>query len=407
MKTLTVNGGIPLVGKIHVSGSKNAALPILFSSLITRGVSRISRVPDISDVRVAIKIIEDFGCSVWREGDSVYIDTRELEYCEPSHVYTSKIRASTYLLGSMLVRFGKCILPDFGGCNFSSRPIDLHVSAAQSFGAEVSENVITADRLNPCEINFPKKSVGATANAMILAAGTDGESVIRGHAREPHIMALASYLCSAGAYINITDESIVIRGGELHGGDTEIIGDMIEAGSYLASALVTDGKVGISGVDMADMAAFISFLESVGARMEIADGCITAERGSILRWSEIVALPYPEYPTDLQPIAAILLASLNGGKIYDKVFPKRFGYLDKLGLFGVKYMKDNDFAEIKPSNLESASVDIPDLRGGFACLLAALAAHGESQLFSPEILLRGYENLEKKLSSLGADVKFE
>ncbi len=407
MSALRVNGGTPLYGNILVGGSKNASLPILFSALVTRGVSRISRVPDISDVRVALKIIEGYGAKIRREGDTLYIDTRELAFYEPDRRLVSKIRGSTYILGASLGRFGKCAVSDFGGCNFTNRPIDLHIFAAERFGGSENGGAISVKRLAPANILFPKRSVGATANAMILAAAAEGESIIRGHAREPHISALADFLRSAGAEISMTESEIRISGGGLHGGNTEIIGDMIEAGSYLAAGIVTGGRVGVFGCDISEMGAFLEFLASVGANIEIKDGTIYAERGRGSAFASVSAEPYPAYPTDLQPIAAPILASLSGGRIFDRVFDGRFGYLEGLRAFSVRFEKINGGAEIFPSEFHPSNTELPDLRGGMACLIAALAAKGESRLANAEMLMRGYEKLQEKITSVGGSICFE
>jgi UDP-N-acetylglucosamine 1-carboxyvinyltransferase len=404
MSELKLRGGRPLFGEITVSGSKNAALPILFSTLAAKGVSRIERVPDITDVAVAVELLKGFGARVLREGDTLYIDTRRLSYVTPSEKLISSIRASTYLIGASLARFGRCALSDFGGCNFSPRPIDMHIDACIAFGAKFEGESLVCDRLTHAEILFSKRSVGATANSLILAASTEGESRIRGHAKEPHILNLVDFLRSAGAEITVTDDEIRIRGGELHGGCTEVIGDMIEAGSYLAAAVVTDGEITVSGCSLSDMAAYLEFLSEVGAHIEIDGNKITARRGSFSRHAVISAAPYPAYPTDLQPIAASVMASLSGGEIYDTVFPSRFGYLEGLQTLGVDSVRGSGFALIRPSRLRGGRVTVPDLRGGAACLLAALGADGESALFSAEILERGYSELEKKLRSLGAEV---
>ncbi len=407
MATLKINGGIPLFGDITVSGSKNAALPIIFSSIIMRGVSKISNVPDISDVRVALEIIEGYGARVLRQGDTLYIDTRELVYREPDPCLVSKIRASTYLIGASVARFGRCKISRFGGCDFAARPIDLHISAAESFGAEKLGDMLLCKKLMPTELTFSKKSVGATANAMILAAASEGKSIIRGHAKEPHISALAEFLTSAGAKIILGDEEIVIFGGTLHGANTRIIGDMIEAGTYLAAGLVTNGRVGVLGANISDMAAFLSFLERTGANVEINDGYIAAERGDTSNFAEIAAEPYPAYPTDLQPIAAPIMAVLSGGKIFDRVFAERFGYLNQLAAFGIKYKTAHGMAKIESSTLRGGEAILPDLRGGAACMLAALACFGESRLYNAEMLLRGYDSLNEKMLALGADMEFE
>ena len=405
MKKLVVRGGASLCGEVQISGSKNAALPILFATLVTHGVSRIKRLPDIGDVEVALDLLREFGAVIARDGNSVYIDTRRLHYNIPSERLVSKIRASTYLLGALLARFGKCPIMNFGGCNFSSRPIDLHILALSSFGASLSQGTLTLESPTPANISFPKASVGATANALIMASATEGKSRIVGHAEEPHIMALIDFLRSAGAEITLDGGGITVIGGELHGGAVEIVGDMIEAGSYLASAVVTDGRVSVSGCRISDMLAFVDFLEATGAKIEISGEKITAERGNCSFFTTVVAEPYPAFPTDLQPIAAPILASLSGGVIYDKVFPERFGYLAELSRFGIAYSLGEGFAKIHPSTFTSASAQMPDLRGGMACLLCALSARGESSISSAQTILRGYERLVEKLSAIGADIE--
>ncbi len=405
MEKIIVNGGTPLAGSIKVGGSKNAALPIIFATLVTEGVSRLTNLPDILDVSVALRLICDLGAKVLREGDTIYIDTRKVFYNYPNTELTSKIRASTYLLGSMLARLGKCPIVDFGGCNFSSRPIDLHIYAAERLGARVESDFLVAKKLFASEIEFEKPSVGATANALIMASTIDGESIIRGHAVEPHIMALIDFLRSAGAEISINDFEIRVIGGSLHGGSCEIIGDMIEAGTYLAMGLVTDGKVTVRGCGKEQLSSFIDFLKNVGVKVEAGENYVVAERGNSFA-TDLNAAPYPAFPTDLQPVASVILASHSGGRVRDEVFPKRFGYLERLLAFGMNYKLGRGEAYIYPSKFKSASVYAPDLRGGAACLLCALAARGESEIYSIETILRGYGCLGEKIGSICGNIKF-
>ena len=406
MERITVNGTRPLSGHITVSGSKNAALPILFASLAARGVSKISRVPDITDTRVALELVSDLGALVLREGDTVYIDSRRLCCNVPNPGLVSKIRASTYLMGAMLSAFGRCPLMDFGGCNFADRPIDLHLYAFRCLGAEIKDGMIILDKPHPAEICFSKASVGATANALIVASGIEGTSVIRGHASEPHIMALVDFLRSMGAEIIMSEDFVTVKGTELHGGTAEIIGDMIEAGSYLSLGLVTGGEVSVSGCPAEHMRAYCEFLGAAGAFVSLESDKISCRFGAEKKYTSVVAEPYPAFPTDLQPIAAAVLAISQGGVIYDNVFPDRFGYLYELLNFGLKSKVHHGYAEIFPSELCSGDATAPDLRGGMACLICALGARGESHIYSPELLLRGYENLEDKLRRIGADIKF-
>ena len=406
MEKITVNGGSPLMGHISVSGSKNAALPILFASLAARGVSKIKRVPDITDTRVALKLISELGASVLRDGDTVYIDSRRLFFNTPSPLLVSKIRASTYLMGAMLSAFGRCPLMDFGGCNFAARPTDLHLYAFMRLGAEIKDDMIILNNPHPAEICFKKASVGATANALILASGIDGKSVIRGHASEPHITALVDFLRSMGAEITMNEDSLTVIGKELHGGTAEVIGDMIEAGSYLGLGLVTGGQVSVSGCPAEQLSAFCDFLSSVGASVSIESDKISCRLEGEGKFASVTAAPYPAFPTDLQPIAATVLAATSGGIIYDEVFADRFGYLNELSGFGLKSEVHHGYSEIFPSELYPGDAKAPDLRGGMACLICALGARGESRIYSPELLLRGYEDLENKLRCIGANIKF-
>ncbi len=407
MKRIIVKGPSRLVGDVSVSGSKNAALPIIFASVITQGISEICRLPDIGDVRVALEIIRGFGARVTRSGDLTYIDTRELAYRAPDESLVSKIRASTYLIGSCLARFGECRLSSFGGCNFASRPIDMHLDACRALGANISEDRVTARKLSGSEISFAKQSVGATVNAIILAATSEGETKIRGFATEPHIDALIDFLISAGASIERDDNEIRIKGRELHGGRITVIGDMIEAGSYLAASLMTDGAVRVNNCPTRDMRAFLDSLSVLGAENIINEDSVTSRLTGRGEYISVTAAPYPAFPTDLQPIIAPLMAKYAGGDITDTVWQTRFGYLGTLSAFGIDSTVSYNRAQINPSSIKPAAVTVPDLRGGAACLLCALAADGRSEIHSAEIILRGYEKLAEKLCALGAQLQIE
>ncbi len=407
MKRIIVNGPSRLVGEVAVSGSKNAALPIIFATLITRGISELRCLPDIGDVRVALDIIRGFGARITRAGDFTYIDTRDLSYREPSEHLVSKIRASTYLIGSCLSRFGQCRISSFGGCNFASRPIDMHIDACRALGAEASTEKITAKSLRGAEISFNKQSVGATVNAILLAASAEGETLIRGFATEPHIDALIAFLISAGASIERTDSEIRIKGKELRGGKITVIGDMIEAGTYLAAGLMTGGSVAVKNCPSYDMQAFLDSLSALGAGNSVSENYVSSRLLGRGEHISVTAAPYPGFPTDLQPIIAPIMAKNSGGNITDTVWPTRFGYLNTLSAFGVSSSVLANRAEIEPARLTPAAVNAPDLRGGAACLLCALSAEGRSEIHSAEIILRGYEKLEEKLRALGADIQIK
>lgn len=405
MATVTVKGGEALRGRVDVSGSKNAALPIIFATIITRGESVIHRLPDIGDVRVAIRIIESLGARCERSGSSLLVNTERMTFRRPEDSLVSAIRASTYLLGASLARFGRAYIQSFGGCDFCTRPIDLHLLACRSFGADVGGGVIISRGLLGAGIRFPKVSVGATVNALLLAATAKGESRIENFAREPHIFNLIDYLRSAGADITVTDDAITVNGRELVGGEVTVEGDPIEAGSYAALSALTGGNITVIGVTPASVDAFFAPLTEAGAVLDTEEG-ITL-RTLPKRQVTIVAEPYPGFPTDLQPISAPLLAAASGGTVEDRVWQGRFGYLAALASFGVCYHAYPTSAEIFPSRLRATDTVAPDLRGGAAALLIALAARGESRIYSSEIIARGYENIEKKLRSLGAEIRID
>lgn len=407
MERIIVNGGVPLFGEVTLGGSKNAALPILFSTVLMRGISVIENLPKIGDTAVALEILRYLGAKITEAPHAVYIDTRQLSYREPPEGLVSELRASTYLIGASLSRFGVAHLGNFGGCNFSKRPIDLHLLAAKALGAHTEDKALFCERLLGAEINLPKPSVGATVNSLLLSVSAKGESVIRGFAREPHIFSLIDFLVSAGAKITVTDTEIKVSGTQLSGGKIKIIGDMIEAGTYLAAGLVTGGEVSVLGVDAESVSAITDALGAMGAIVFFEGERITARRGRVSRAVKISAEPHPGFPTDLQPIMAPLLASFSGGVIRDFVWTSRFGYLEPLSKFGVRSIPLRGGCIIEKSSVHTACVSAPDLRAGAACLLCALRAEGESVIDSARTVLRGYESLAEKLGGLGARVKIE
>lgn len=406
MGKFVVCGGKRLCGEVFVSGSKNAALPIIFASLITHGVSEIRNLPKINDVKCALSIIENFGAKVYIDADSCLIDTTDLCYARPSDSDVSQLRASTYLIGACLGRFGRAELQRFGGCAFSFRPIDMHISAALDFGAVEGEGVLLADSLHPADIVFARKSVGATVNALIMAAATKGESRIYGYAEEPHIISLMDYLISAGASIRRQEDCLTVSGGGLCGGSVRIGGDMIEAGSFLCASLLTGGDVFVRGFDPEELSSFFSVLSDAGVRVELYPDGVRVS-GAPDRRMCVVTEAYPGFPTDLQPIFAALQARFCGGSIRETVWQGRFGYLTELAKLGVSYRMEGDGVEILPSRLQSGVLRAVDLRGGAAAILLALAIDGRSEINSGEIVLRGYERLCEKITSLGGEIFFD
>ena len=404
MSKFIVRGKNALRGTVGVDGSKNAALPVIFAALSLFGSSRIVGLPDIGDVNIALRLIEGMGATVTKNGGATVINTEHVTYKRPDPDLVSRLRASTYLIGACLSRFGRVDVGGYGGCAFCPRPIDYHLAVARDMGAILNGDLLTASRLLPAVCKFPRPSVGATVNFLILAASIDGESHLANPAREPHIDTLIEFLRSAGAYIERDDHGITVRGGTLHGGEVVVRGDAIEAGTFLSASLITGGEIRVLGADVTELSPFLSFLRRVGATVNTDVG-ITVSADTLLP-STVIASAYPGFPTDLGPITAPLLASFSGGRIFDRVWVGRYGYLSELSKLGVSYVLGENGARILPSRLSPGSAVATDLRGGAACILAALGADGYSEIHSAETILRGYANLDKKLLSLGADVEY-
>ena len=404
MSKFIVRGKNALRGTVNVDGSKNAALPVIFAALSLFGSSRIIGLPDIGDVRIALRLIEGMGATVTKNGDVTVINTERVAYKRPDPTLVGGLRASTYLIGACLSRFGRVDVGGYGGCAFCPRPIDYHLAVARDMGALLVGDTLTASRLCPATCKFPKPSVGATVNFLILAASTDGESRLLNPAREPHIDTLIDFLRSAGAYIERDGEGLTVRGGTLEGGEVVIRGDAIEAGTLISASLITGGEIRVLGADPKELSPFLSLLRRAGATVSCDLG-ITVCAESLLPTS-VIATAHPGFPTDLGPIIAPLLAAFSGGSIFDRVWVGRYGYLSELSKLGVNYVLDERGARIFRSALLPGSAVATDLRGGAACILAALGADGYSEIHSADVILRGYSNLDKKLLSLGADVEY-
>jgi len=403
MESFVIHGGKRLIGKISVSGSKNAALPIIFASLIMPGESVIRSVPDIGDVRIALELISELGADVKRCGNEVRIKCDNLHYTPPRDELTRMIRASTYLLGACLGRFRKFRLSAFGGCAFDKRPIDMHLYAAERLGADICGDEIGADKLASGDIRFAKPSVGASINALIMASSVGGVSRIFGYAKEPHVMNLIDFLRSSGVCIEIYPDRLEVSGVPRSGGTVTVIPDMIEAGTYLSLSLATHSDISVVGACESEMSSFLDSVRVSGVGISRSDGGISL-LGSPKHPISVETLPHPGYPTDLQPVIVPVMATGAGGTVRERVWLNRFSYLDSLALFGLNFTAGDGYAVIRPSRFHPAVADAPDLRGGAALIIAALAAEGVSVVSNARAVMRGYENLVGKLSSVGADI---
>lgn len=407
-----MTGGRRLCGQIAVQGSKNAALPILFACLLTEEPVTLLGVPDIADVHTALDILSSMGTDIRTEGAGVYTLTARDVSPPPVSVYPkiASIRASSYLLGAGLARFGDIRIPHPGGCDFGSRPLDIHKNGFLSLGAvweEDAESIrVSADRLQGARFSMPYPSVGATVNFLFAALGANGDSRLSGGASERHVEDLVRFLRVLGADITPERGGARISGGKLHGGVYTVMPDGIEAGTYLIGTALCGGKTKCAPVCPEEMAPLRDFLTRTGAECRLRENSFTVVSRRRFRPTAVECLPYPGFPTDLQPPACLLLSGA-GGQVRDLVWRDRFAYAKEAEKMGLRVNRAGDTLVILPSRLHGACVRAPDLRGGAALLVAALAAEGETTLAEAEKIARGYADPVGKWSSLGAYIREE
>ena len=416
MNKIVVSGGRRLSGEVTVGGSKNAALPILFGGIVTGDICTFSNLPRVSDVLQTLEILKFLGARIrFLSSGDVRVDYASVhEGCAPCAL-TSAIRGSTYLLGAMLARFGRAELRGAGGCDFGTRPIDQHLMGFERMGATVCcrENsvVIEAPKgLHGAKIPLAMPSVGATANLMIAATLAEGESEIQNAAAEPHVAALAAFLCDAGAQITGVGSDIVrVKGVQkLHGTHNKIIPDMIEAGTYLCAGVACGGPVRVRAVCPSHLTPLLDAFLQMGVRVETGEDQITVKAPSRYQCIDIATGPFPAFPTDLHPQMAALFClgnrAIGEGSVTELVFESRFRYIEELRRMGAGVCVQDRCAFIKPCILQAKKLRSPDLRGGAALLLAALATNGQSEITNAATIGRGYEHLEAKLRALGARI---
>ena len=411
---ILINGGKKLYGDVYIEGMKNAALPIIFATILTQSKCTIENLPAVSDVALSLEILREMGASVvYKNQSTVEIDTSMLRYGAAPYDLVGKMRASTYLIGAELGRFGKAQVGWPGGCDFGVRPIDLHIKGFEALGATVSiENgYINASADNGLVGNmvyFDVASVGATVNVILASVLADGMTIIDNAAREPHIVDLANFFNTCGANITGAGTSVIkIRGVKaLHGCTYTIIPDMIEAGTFMVAVAATGGKVNIRNVIPKHMETVSTKLSEMGVEIEEYDDSITVTSNGKTRGVTIKTLPYPGFPTDMHPqFAAALCFSETPGFISEGIWENRFKYTEELRKMGANIRVEGNTATITGgSKITGARLKAVDLRGGAAVLIAALAADGISEITGTEIIERGYYNIVGKFKELGADI---
>lgn len=411
-----VQGGRPLFGEVRISGAKNAAVAIIPAALLVDGVCCIENIPQISDVQVLLQILEQLGAGIrYLTPDSVEIDARRIRTTQVSQDLAHKLRASYYFIGALLGRFGKAEVSLPGGCNFGGvRPIDQHVKGFVAMDAEIREGDFVeayakGGRLKGSTVYLDIVSVGATMNIMMAAALADGVTVIENAAKEPHIVDLANFLNSMGADIKgAGTDTIRIHGVEhLHGGTYTIIPDQIEAGTYMACVAATGGQVLLTGIIPKHMDCITAKLLEMGVEVEERDDTLLVRRNAPLKHVNIKTLPYPGFPTDMQPQITTVLALADGtSMVTEGVWDNRFRYVNELTRMGAQIRVEGRTAVVEGiEHFTGANVHADDLRAGAAMLVATLAAEGISEITNVQYIERGYENIIGKLRALGAQIE--
>ncbi len=414
MEKIVINGGTPLKGTVEISGAKNAVVAILPATILAQDVCLIENIPDISDVTIMLKILTQLGASVKKIDRTTYeIDTRNVSSYTVPNEHTKHLRASYYMLGALLGRFGKATVSMPGGCWFGARPIDLHLRGFEMLGAEVScDNAVVnaaAENLIGSLIYMDPVSVGATVNVMLAAVKAKGKTVIENAAREPHIVDLANFLNSMGADIRgAGTDTIKINGvEELHGCSYSIIPDQIEAGTYMVAAAATKGNVLIKNVIPKHLESITKKLIDCGVEVQEFDEAVRVSCSDKPTKCNVKTMPHPGFPTDMQPQITVLLALAEGTSIVsESVWDNRFRYVDQLLRMGANIRVEGKVAFIQGvEKLQGAPVAADDLRAGAAMLIAALAAEGTSEIENLSHIDRGYENFVEKFRNIGADIK--
>lgn len=413
MQELFVEGGKRLCGELTIQGSKNGVLPVLAATIVCAGECRIENCPRLSDVDASIAILRHLGCCTRWEDGALLVDTTHMDGCEVPDALMREMRSSVIFLGAILARQGEAVLSYPGGCELGPRPIDMHLAALRALGAEITERGgllrCTAKVLTAAELVLPLPSVGATENAILAACGAEGTTVIYNAAREPEIGELQDFLNAMGADVCGAGSSIVTVAGRraLHGGTHRVIADRIVAATYLCAAAACGGDVRLTGVDYRQLSTVTGALAEAGCEVHSDDGTVALKSGAALKAIRPVrTAPYPGFPTDAQPaLMAGLLKSAGSTVFVENIFENRYRHVDELARMGADVRVAGRVAVVTGVRaLHGARVKCTDLRGGAALVLAGLQAEGVTQVSLLEHIDRGYENMERDLSLLGAGI---
>ncbi len=413
MEKYVIKGGIPLEGEVEISGAKNAALPILAAAVMADEVVKIGNLPDVNDINVLIDAIEGIGATVKRiDRHNVEINGSTINTVVADNEHIKKMRASYYLLGALLGKYKRAEVTMPGGCNLGTRAIDQHIKGFKMLGAEVKIDhgmiVASAEALKGCHIFFDTVSVGATINVMCAAALAEGRTVLENVAKEPHIVDMANMLNSMGANIKGAGTDVIrIKGVEkLHKSEYQVIPDQIEAGTFMCAAAITNGNILVRNVIPRHLEAISAKLYEMGCSIEEYDSAVRVISNGKYKSTQIKTLPYPGFPTDMQPQMTVTLALAKGtSTVIESIFDSRFKYVDELAKMGANIKVEGNVAVVEGvSKFTGAQVDAPDLRAGAALVLAGLSAEGFTEVEDVQYIQRGYEDFIDKLETLGAKI---
>lgn len=415
MEKFVINGGKPLFGQVEISGSKNAALPIIYACVLVKGKCVLENIPAISDITRSFEILRGIGADVRMINKSTYeVDCTNVEPGRSDYELVRRIRGSYYLLGAEFGRFGHARVGFPGGCNFGVRPIDQHIKGFEALGGHTNTDggyieITSENGAVGTNIFFDLSSVGATLNIMIAAATAEGTTVIDNAAREPHVVDCANFLNTCGANITGAGSDVIkIKGvPELHGCTYAIIPDMIEAGSFMVAAVATHGSVRINNVIPKHLESITAKLEEAGAFVEEFDDAVHVTASDTVRRLSVKTLPYPGFPTDMHPqMTAMLCVAEGTSYVNESIYENRFRYVEELRRMGAKIKVDGRMVVIEGgAPLSPAPVIATDLRGGVAVMIAALTIPGKTEVTEINLIERGYDDICGKLRALGADIE--
>lgn len=415
MEKFVITGGTPLKGEVAISGAKNAAVAIIPATILADGPCHIENIPNISDVTRIAKLLQELGAKVKRiNKHTLEIDSSTIQTCIATNDLVKGMRASYYLLGALLGKFGNAKVAMPGGCDFGVRPIDLHLKGFDAMGARhdlVDGAIIDvrAEHLHGAHIYMDTVSVGATMNIMLAAVKADGMTVIENAAKEPHIVDLANFLNSMGANVRGAGTDVIkIKGvSEMHGSDYSIIPDQIEAGTYMVAAAATGGDVTVKNVTPKHLDSITAKLRETGVEVQEGDDYVRVIANKPLSRCNIKTMPHPGFPTDMQPQFTALLAVAKGTSIVNEsVWDNRYRYVGELSRMGAQISVDGRLAIIEGvDRLSAAPVKATDLRAGAAMIIAALNARGTTEIEDIKYIERGYEEVVEKFCGLGANMK--